>query len=57
MKTISKMDGQELINLAEELGGYNSETFEESEKRFRDNGDFETAGKFHAMTSRWFEIS
>jgi hypothetical protein len=56
MKTISKMDGQELINLAEELGGYNSETFEESEKRFRDMGDTETADKFHVMTDRWFEV-
>ena len=53
---ISEMNGNELLMLAEELGAETNETFEESAKRFRENGDEETARKFNLMTNRWYEI-
>ena len=53
---ISKMSQEQLIGLANELGAYNNETFEESAKRFRDLGDNETASKFDLMSDRWFKL-
>lgn len=53
---IREMDQSDLLELAEELGAHNSETFEESADRFRGLGDEETAAKFDRMTKRWFEL-
>lgn len=53
---INKMNQNELLELANELGADIGETFEESAKRFRESGDNETAGEFDKMTDRWFEL-
>jgi len=53
---ISVMDGQELIDFSADLGAPANETFEESSRRYRDEGDDETAAIFSDLAERWHEI-